>query len=550
MTLFDPVSLLDDDPAILRYPTALLESLRDGWSSSLELLEGAAMELVPAHPIELGGQLSRIDDLGQGLVDGRLFDGTHPLYDGRPQSAAGRLRFLGDVVLGLLARGHARRVGSELTALRETIDTLGEIIGAAPAAVGRLRGPRAVEYLALSWPFQVRSASYYDGCVPPYDNLPTAPPPLPPPPLPLWTTPPPPDVAPVHGFAVPPPLPLWTTPPPPAVHVPKGFAVPPPLPPWTTPPPAMAVEAGSPATSERGAWTLPHLAEPPPLPPLPSFSYDDEGSSEAPVPDEGRALVEQGEGAAEAEEGFMPTPRSFPHAPEVQAPVDADAAEERASASAHDPEGDEPGDEPGHGETDDDAAAPKEAPPMPVPSIGIGSLVTDARSLEPIDDEPLPELASRVTVPLFERELVRLFGELSLLAYEAGRLFGARDRTPRLLARELRRLEHPTLTDALLGDGARGMHVDRALMRMVAEAQGLLDEWRDHAEGEGELLDVEVRALRKALDARAVVLCQATLAAGVAVGLSDEDWSDHWAGLAEDADDERLAHEGGDPSHG
>jgi hypothetical protein len=163
--------------------------------------------------------------------------------------------------------------------------------------------------------------------------------------------------------------------------------------------------------------------------------------------------------------------------------------------------------------------------------------------MDSIEDEPLPELASRVTVPLFERELVRLSGELALLVYEAGRLFGVGDRTTRLLMREVRRLEHPALLDALLGDGARGVRVDRALMRMVAEAQATLDEWRAHAEGEGELLEMEVRALRKALDDHALTLCRATIAAADAVGLADDAWADYWAGIAEDADDERLAHE-------
>ena len=502
MTPFDPVSLLDDDPAILRYPTALLESLRDGWSSSVDVLDETTIELVPAHPAELSGHLSRIDDLGQGLVDARLFDGTHPLYAGRPQSAAGRLRFIGDVVLGLVARGRSRRVGSELSALRETIDALAEVFELAPPSVGRLRGARAIEYLAVSWPFQVRSAAYYDGCVPPYDNVPSAPPPLPPPPLPTWTTPPP-----------------------PMVHEPAG---PPPLPP-----------------SARGAWTLPHPVEPPPLPEYssedddawpvpPAANADDEPMAEEPVADEPVA----DEPVADEPVAEEPGADEAPSAEERDAAADADAARERD-------DGREPRDDASAADDDETAvpSAPR-APSEPPPSVGIGSLVTAVRELDPIEDDPLPDLASRVTIPLFERELVRLGGELSLVAYEAGRLFGVRDRTPRILARELRRMEHPALTDALLGDGARGMHVDRALMRMVAEAQNVLDEWREHAEGEGDLLDVEVRALRKALDACALVLCQATLAAGVAVGLSEDDWSDYWAGLAEDADDERMAHEG------
>ncbi len=445
MTSFDPVSLLDDDAAILRYPSALLESLRDGWSSAVPMLYDVRVELVAAAPSELGGLLSRFDELGQGLVDARLFDGSHPLYAGRPQSVAGRLRFLGDVVLGLLARSYARRVGSELTALSVTIDRLAAETSIDSASVGRLRGPRAVEYLAASWPFQVRSFTYYDGCVPPYDNLPSAPPPLPPPPLPLWTTPPPP------------------------------LSAPPPIPP-----------------SDRGSWTLSTFPS----------AYTPEGE-EGP---EGLGN-EPGGGAPERED-------------------DDDARDETAPDDA----------------ARDQTPAPTRFP-VAVPS-GLGSLVTEARALDPIDDEPLPELASRVTIPLFEREFVRLCGEISLLVYEAGRIFGARDRTPRLLARELRRLEVPAIVDALLGDGARGMRVDRALMRLVANAQDLIEEWRVHAEGEGELLEVEVRALRMALEERALLLCQSTLAAGSAVGVTEDDWTDYWAGLAEDADDERMVHDG------
>ncbi len=463
MPVFDPVSLLDDDPAILRYPSALLESLREGWASTVDVLDGASIELVPAHPSELVGHLSRIDDLGQGLVDARLFDGTHPLFSGRPQSAAGRLRFLGDVVLGLLARGQARRVGSELTALRETIDLLAEACALPPPSIGRLKGPRAVEYLAVSWPFQVRSASYYDGCVPPYDNLPSSPPPLPPPPLPTWTTPPP-----LRAVAAPPPLP----------------------------------------ESERGAWTLPHPHELEPA--------VDEAASEGP-------------------------------AFEAAAPARTDDAVARVLPSEDDSDQDvvssaesSPASAPASAESVDDVAA--EASREEV-RPGLESLVVAAYGVDPIEDEPLPELASRVTVPLFERELVRLSGELALLVYEAGRLFGVGDRTTRLLMREVRRLEHPAILDALLGDGARGVRVDRALMRMVAEAQATLDEWRAHAEGEGELLEMEIRGLRKALDDHALTLCRATLTAAEAVGLHGGDWADYWAGLAEDADDERLAHE-------
>jgi hypothetical protein len=176
-------------------------------------------------------------------------------------------------------------------------------------------------------------------------------------------------------------------------------------------------------------------------------------------------------------------------------------------------------------------------------SAGLESLVVTVRERDPIDEDPLPDQASLVTIPLFERELVRLFGELTQLAYEVGRLFGARDATTRRLTRELRRLEHPALVDALLGDGARGVRVDRALMRMVAEAQGLLEEWRAHVEGEGELLDVEVRALRQAVDERTLAICASTLAAAAAVGVGEDEWGDYWAGLAEDADDERLAYE-------
>lgn len=456
MPAFDPVSLLDDDPAILRYPSALLESLRDGWATAIDTLDGASIELVPAHSSELAGHLSRIDDLGQGLVDARLFDGTHPLFSGRPQSAAGRLRFLGDVVLGLLARGQARRVGSELTALRETIDLLAEACALPPPSTGRLKGPRAVEYLAVSWPFQVRSTSYYDGCVPPYDNLPSAPPPLPPPPLPTWITPPP-----LRALAAPPPLP----------------------------------------EAERGAWTLPHPTE-----------LGLASSSEDSVGDD-----------------------IFAESSEVE-PVAAPSAVCDESET-------DTGDFPNVDVASVEGAPEPCDPPGVQVSPAFESLVVASRAADSVDEDPLPDHASRVTVPLFERELVRLGGELALLVYEAGRLFGVGDRTTRLLMREARRLEHPALIDALLGDGARGVRVDRSLMRMIAETQATLDEWRAHAEGEGDLLEMEIRALRKALEGHALSMCRATLAASGAVGLSDEDWADYWAGLAEDADDERLAHD-------
>ena len=71
----------------------------------------------------------------------------------------------------------------------------------------------------------------------------------------------------------------------------------------------------------------------------------------------------------------------------------------------------------------------------------------------------------------------------------------------------------------------------------------MLEEWRAQVEGEGELLEVEERALRKALEGRAIALCEATLAAARAVGIDDPAWGDYWAGLAEDADDERIAYE-------
>jgi hypothetical protein len=472
VSLFDPVSLLDDDPAILRYPSVLLESLRDGWAAALELLEDTALDLVPAHASELGGHLARFDDLGQGLVDARLFDGTHPLFTGRPQSAAGRLRFVGDVVLGLLARGCARRAGSELTALRETIDVIGARLALPPPTVGRLKGARAVEHLAVSWPFQVRAASYYDGCVPPYDHLPSAPPPLPPPPLPTWTTPPP----------------------------PVSVAVPPPLP--------------------RGAWTLPH--------PFDEGSASDEHEERAPAdsaPAEGEPAESTAADSAAAESGpdgitgddVESTPR-----PPPDSQVESGDVDDAPAGSVREPE---------------------QGLGAPVAAAALESLVVTVRDLEPVDDEPMPEQASLVTIPLFEREVVRLFGELALLAYEAGRMFGARDATARRIVRELRRIEHPALMDALLGDGVRGVRVDRALMRMVAEAQGLLEEWRAHVEGEGELLEVEVRALREALEERALAICAATAAAAAAIGLAEEAWGDYWAGLAEDADDERIAYE-------
>jgi hypothetical protein len=252
---------------------------------------------------------------------------------------------------------------------------------------------------------------------------------------------------------------------------------------------------------ERGAWTLPHPSALDPSFPAtaPSEAADSGVDADGPTFD------------AEGEASSPPSePVSAPRSEPMSAP---------ASDRVDDPRR-------------EDSVQP-----------GLASLVVPARESESIEEEPMPELASRVTVPLFERELVRLSGELALLVYEAGRLFGLGDRTTRLLMREVRRLEHPALLDALLGEGARGVRVDRALMRMIAEAQATLDEWRAHAEGEGELLEMEIRALRKALDDHALTLCRATLAAADAVGIHEGDWADYWAGLAEDADDERLAHD-------